>query len=283
MNLDFLKGLVPCGTSYAPHACTVCDFFALAQNIINFMLFIFAPLATLMAIYIAFIFLLSGGSPAKITDAKEKLRLLVLGIFWVLGSWLVLNTVLNFAVDKSVFPWPWNRVVCEVAPPPVVQPPVSQPPGAGEGKFGGGGTEGTAGPEGTLTEQEARSTLQNSGITINKSACPTGVRYQDVSGGCTSLDGISASTIAQAIQLKNQCNCNFTITGGTELGHAAGAAGHSSRNKLDLGLNPALDQYIQNHSTYIGVRSDGALQYQTPNGTIYAKEGTHWDVKFPNL
>lgn len=114
MNFDFLKGIVPCGTSYANHACTVCDFFVLIQNIINFFLFVFAPLATLMAIYIAFLFMFSGGSPAKVTDAKGKLWILVWGIFWVLGSWLVLNTILNFMVNKSVFPWPWNQINCIV-------------------------------------------------------------------------------------------------------------------------------------------------------------------------
>ena len=105
-------GLVPCGTTANPTMCTVCDFFVLIKNIINFILYVFASLATLMAIYIAFLFMFSGGSPAKITDAKGKLWLVIIGIFWVLGSWLVLNTILNFVVDKSVFPWPWNKINC---------------------------------------------------------------------------------------------------------------------------------------------------------------------------
>lgn len=124
MNLDFLKGIVPCGTSYSGHACTTCDFFSLLQNIINFLLFVLAPLATLVAIYIAFLFMFSGGSSAKITDARSKLWLVVLGIFWVLGSWLVLNTALNFVADKSVFPWPWNQISCSVQSSPIaVSPP----------------------------------------------------------------------------------------------------------------------------------------------------------------
>jgi hypothetical protein len=122
----FAAGLVPCGLgpnkiidstgkaipNPAFKACTVCDFFVLIQNIIKFLLDVFISLATLMVIYIAFLFLFSGGSPAKITDAKGKLWLLVIGIFWVLGSWLVLNTILNFIVDQSVFPWPWNQINC---------------------------------------------------------------------------------------------------------------------------------------------------------------------------
>ncbi len=107
----FAAGLIPCGGS-GEDMCTVCDFYKLIQNIIKLLLEIFASLATLAAIYIAFLFMFSGGSPAKITDAKGKLWLVVIGIFWVLGSWLVLNTILNFMVDKSAFPWPWNQINC---------------------------------------------------------------------------------------------------------------------------------------------------------------------------
>lgn len=113
-NLDFLKGLVPCGTSYSPRACTVCDLFKLIQNLINFMLFVSAPLATLAAALIGLQFMIAGGSPAKVTGAKEKLKLLVIGLFWVFGSWIIIGTLFNFFANKSVFPWPWNQIQCSV-------------------------------------------------------------------------------------------------------------------------------------------------------------------------
>ena len=116
-NLDFLKGIVPCGTTYASQPCTVCHFYKLLQNIINFFLYISAALVTLMATYIAFLFMFSGGSPAKITDAKSKLWLLVWGLVWILGSWLVLNTVINFITiigKPGPFPLPWNQVQCQI-------------------------------------------------------------------------------------------------------------------------------------------------------------------------
>ena len=145
MDFEFLKGIVPCGTSYASHACTVCDFYVLIQNIINFFLFMLAPLATLAAVYIAFLFLFSGGSPAKITDAKGKLWLVVIGIFWVLGSWLVLNTIINLVANPSAFPWPWNKPNCEVS-----QPSSTSDGGAsGGGDASDGGAFGGAGASGT--------------------------------------------------------------------------------------------------------------------------------------
>ena len=112
-NFDFLKGIVPCGTSYTGNvSCTVCHFYKLLQNIINFLLLTSASLVTLMAIYIAFIFLFSGGSPQKITDAKSKSWLLVWGLVWVLGSWLVLNTIIAVFANPGVFPAPWNQISC---------------------------------------------------------------------------------------------------------------------------------------------------------------------------
>ena len=112
-NLDFLKGIVPCGTSYTGNVpCTVCHFFKLIQNIINFLLFASTSLITLMAIYIGFLFLFSGGNPKMITDAKSKLWLLIWGIVWVLASWLVLNTIITVFADPKVFPWPWYQISC---------------------------------------------------------------------------------------------------------------------------------------------------------------------------
>lgn len=114
-NWDFLKGIVPCGTSYASQPCTVCHFYKLIQNIINFLLYTSASLVTLVAVYIGFLFLFSGGSPQKITDAKSKLGLLIWGLVWVLGSWLVLNTIITVFANPGVFPAPWNRISCEIS------------------------------------------------------------------------------------------------------------------------------------------------------------------------
>ncbi|MDP3004113.1 MAG: hypothetical protein Q8N43_01220 [Candidatus Azambacteria bacterium] len=283
----FARGLIPCGGP-GEDMCTVCDFYKLIQNIITLLLEIFASLATLAAIYIAFLFMFSGGSPAKITDAKSKLWLVIIGIFWVLGSWLVLNTILNFMVDKSVFPWPWNTINCSVSKPSISSSTsggrgtsTSSFDGFGGGQFGGGGAGGVWGG---LTEQEARNQLQQAGIIVNKDSCPIGVSYQKVSGGCTSLDGVNASTIEGAIRLKNGCKCVLEITGGTELGHTEGAtASHASGNKLDFSPNSVLDRYIQTNFTSLDpVKINGVLysRYQGPNGAIYTREGDHWDVKF---
>lgn len=111
----FAAGLVPCG-GQGEKMCTVCDFYKLIKNIIDLILYIFASLATLMAVYIAYLFMFSGGSPKVISDAKGKLWLLIKGIFFVLGSWLILNTIINLLVSRSVFTLPWNQIDCEALP-----------------------------------------------------------------------------------------------------------------------------------------------------------------------
>lgn len=269
-----LGGLVPCGTTANPRMCTVCDFFVLIQNIINFFLYVSVPLTTLAAIYIGFLFMFSGGSPQKVTEAKGKLRMVIIGLFWILGSWLVLNTVLNIVADRSAvtegasgaFPWPWNKVNCEVAYTPQGDQTttLNMLPDT-QASFGVG-------------EQATRDRLSQAGIPVNKSACPTGVSYTSVSGGCTSVGGLRPATVDEVIQLKQSCNCNVTVTGGSELGHATGALSHGSGYKVDLRPETALDNYITRNFTYIGQRADTAGQYRAPDGTIYVREGDHWDV-----
>lgn len=122
---SFKNGLVPCGLgpthiiqdgkavpnpAFIP--CTVCHFYKLIQNIINFLLLISSSLVTLAAVYIGFLFLFFGGNPKMITDAKSKLWLLIWGLVWVLGSWLVLNTIITEFANPSVFPTPWNQISC---------------------------------------------------------------------------------------------------------------------------------------------------------------------------
>jgi len=285
-------GLVPCGGP-TEKMCTLCDFFVLIQNIINFFLRIMAPLVTIAAVYIAFLFMTSGGSSSKITDAKSKLWLVLLGIFWILGSWLVINTILNIVAgskleNRDIFPWPWNQINCQASQPTandVGSPSVGAlVPGSSSNQsfdaIGGSSGGGGAGRLVPLSEQQARSALQQAGITINKNACPTRVSYQDVSGGCTSVVGIKDSTVAKVIALKQVCNCAIEITGGTELGHAQGTVSHASGDKVDLRPNSALDGYVQNNLAYIGFRSDGAKQYKTAYGSIFAQEGDHWDITF---
>ena len=142
------KGLVPCGTSYTGNkACAVCDIFVLIQNIINLLIFAAMSLGTLAALIIGIRFLIFGSNEKLIQQTKQQFNWLVWGIVIVLGSWLFLNTLFNFAASGSFKAW--NQIECRV--------PAGQAPGGSQGTgngtggefIPGGGTFGGAGATGS--------------------------------------------------------------------------------------------------------------------------------------
>ncbi|MFE9435134.1 hypothetical protein OG458_14270 [Streptomyces sp. NBC_01281] len=98
---------------------------------------------------------------------------------------------------------------------------------------------------------------------------------------CTSFDQLNLASAQGAQTLKGASGCALNITGGTETGHASGTYSHWNGYKLDYGKNTCVTNYIHNFS-YIGLRGDGAPQYQSGSGNIYADEGNHWDVLYYN-
>mgnify|MGYP001579937404 CR=1 FL=1 len=123
---------------------------------------------------------------------------------------------------------------------------------------------------------EARAMLQQNGININRTNECSGGQ----TSGCTSTEGIRGITIDALKTIKNECsNCQLTITGGTEGGHAQGIYSHSNGYKVDLRFEPALDQNI-----YAKIGTNIPIinkSYKGSDGNIYIKEKDHWDVAVP--
>ncbi|MGW4938259.1 hypothetical protein ACWEQH_35615 [Streptomyces sp. NPDC004166] len=99
---------------------------------------------------------------------------------------------------------------------------------------------------------------------------------------CTSFTQLNLATAQGAQTLKRASGCALNITGGTETGHASGTYSHWNGYKLDYGKNTCVTNYIKGNFAYIGLRGDGAPQYQSGSGNIYADEGNHWDVLYYN-
>ncbi|MFE9606972.1 hypothetical protein [Streptomyces sp. NPDC006012] len=99
---------------------------------------------------------------------------------------------------------------------------------------------------------------------------------------CTSFEQVNLATAQGAQTLKQSSGCALNITGGTETGHASGTYSHWNGYKLDYGKNTCVTNYIKGTFTYIGLRGDGAPQYKSGAGNIYADEGNHWDVLYYN-
>ncbi|MGG8407832.1 hypothetical protein ACM614_15015 [Streptomyces sp. 12297] len=99
---------------------------------------------------------------------------------------------------------------------------------------------------------------------------------------CTSFEQLNLATAQGAQTLKSASGCSLNITGGTETGHAGGTYSHWNGYKLDFSKYTCLGNYIKNTFSYIGVRGDGAPQWKSGAGNVYADEGNHWDVTFYN-
>lgn len=118
-------GLVPCGRTPGEgvpieetQPCTLCHVFILIQRLlagISIALFSWAGLFILIG---GFLIMTAAGSADKIGQGKRMITYAIIGVIIALGSWLIINTVMNAIVDPEVMPWPWNKIACGVPPPP---------------------------------------------------------------------------------------------------------------------------------------------------------------------
>lgn len=112
----FAAGLVPCGDAGEPE-CNFCHFFALIQNVINFfVLTLVPPVATIMVVVGGLGYIIGAHTGNEKTGNWG--RGVLISVFWglviVYVAWVVINTLLVFFVDQSVFPLPWNEIVCKL-------------------------------------------------------------------------------------------------------------------------------------------------------------------------
>lgn len=75
-----------------------------------------------------------------------------------------------------------------------------------------------------------RTTLGNAGIEVNKAPCPDILTSTD----CTSVAGLSQSTVNKLIEAHTTYNGRIYITGGTERGPHAQNTTHGNQNVVDI-------------------------------------------------
>ena len=262
-------GLIPCGGNGQP-PCQACHFVQLGQNILTWFIKTMAAVIALVFAWGGLKMVMSGGSTEGVSEAKGMMTNAVIGFIILLASWLIINTVLHVVISKNpaiqarLGEGTWSQIEC-------VAPPTRTATGGGTGTGTGSVTVPTVLGPGEMTDAEARKTLEDAGIKINKKKAEG-----------TSLDGMKKSTVQNIVSLQRNCGCDVIVTGGTESGHAAGNASHGSGNKYDVGLNDDVTSFIKKAYTPIGKRGDGASQYKDERtGAIYALESNHWDVLVP--
>ncbi|MHC0432165.1 peptidoglycan-binding domain-containing protein [Streptomyces sp. O3] len=139
-----------------------------------------------------------------------------------------------------------------------------------------GGSGGSGGSGDKLTHSQVASMFNSAGITWTSSG---GCSNRNVST-CTSFDQMRRATAEGTVALKKASRCAILVTGGTETGHASGTYSHWNGYKIDFSPQSCISNYITGTFTYIGTRGDGAAQYKSASGNVYARESNHWDVTF---
>lgn len=87
--------LVPCGCDGCP--CTLCHFFILINNAINFLVLRLTPIvATLMIVAGGVMFLTSAGKPGTIEKAKSLTTSAIFGLVIIFTAWLVVDIILFY-------------------------------------------------------------------------------------------------------------------------------------------------------------------------------------------
>lgn len=127
--------------------------------------------------------------------------------------------------------------------------------------------------------------LQNAGIPVTSSSGYVGPDRTNTTG--TSLKDIRRNTIAGIIKFKLVSGQSFSVTGGTEDGHAVGTYSHGNGYKVDISTEPS--SHIENSYGPVTTATEYGSSYpayrrSTPSGEIfYDERGTgkpHWDVLY---
>jgi WXG100 family type VII secretion target len=151
---------------------------------------------------------------------------------------------------------------------------------AAAGSSSAGQARRAAGEEGAPAQQTpaeaAEARLNENGVTLHSS----GNCRDRNNRRCTSVDGMRQVTVDGLVAFRNAVGVDLVMTGGTEVGHTAGRYSHANGYKVDISLNPTVNQHIENNFTYVRVRDDGAQVYRDASGNEFAREGNHWDITF---
>ncbi|MDA1335178.1 MAG: pilin [bacterium] len=247
------QGLVPSGCQTGC-PCTLCDLYELARNFINFLLFVLAiPIGALMFLYGGVTLLTSQGNPNKLTQGKTVLVNAVIGLAIAFFAYVIIGALLSTLAFEISFggalrQW-YQPPSCELRsgggtcttefpPPPVgggvnpliptcgngtCEPPendlVGSPLFCADCVTGGGLT----------SDAIVRGILATAGISVNKGCVDVNVRYQDIPGGQTCVEGLPPNATNKLIEIQGNCssgNC-VTVTGGTEAGHVSHGPGRA--------------------------------------------------------
>ncbi len=86
------EDIIPCGF-VAANPCGFSDFITLIGNIIDVLLYAASFLAAISFAYAGFLYVTSGGSSSKISEATGIFKNVAVGYFVALSAWLIIKTI----------------------------------------------------------------------------------------------------------------------------------------------------------------------------------------------
>jgi len=99
INSDFQ--IVPCDGS-EQNPCDANAAIEMVNRIVNFGIFMSIPLILVIVIYVGISYVVFSNNPGKIVDIKKKLWPILIGMILVLGSVLIVKTVMNLLLSDDV-------------------------------------------------------------------------------------------------------------------------------------------------------------------------------------
>lgn len=112
--------LVPCGRQENDNStpwnetkpCTICHFWLLGSNIINFITWdLGIPVAVLLFLAAGIVLLVSGDNEERRNLGKKIFRNTVIGLIIIFASWLLIDSFLK-TIAKNDFSGAWNQFEC---------------------------------------------------------------------------------------------------------------------------------------------------------------------------
>lgn len=214
---------------------------------------------------LAFVMITLGGIMYATTDAitnkgegKKYITNAIYGLLLVIGSWVILNTI-----NPQILDFKWT------VPLPNIQRPV---PSA------------TVATKMTSAQIQADATVRQNlpkRVTVYRGACTSGATV-----GCVNMNGILPQTIKGLENLQLLCDCDISITGGTEGAHTPGSAHYTGR-AVDIDNTSELMKTISPNASpkactpFIG---PGRASYSwEPKGVACGKvasSGDHWHIEY---
>lgn len=113
-------GLIPCDGVCSPNStncisCTPCHFLQMVVNIANFIVKnVVPPLAGLLFLIGGIMMIMAAGSESRFKKGKEIIVNTGIGVVIVLGSWLIINTLILAIArqDAGYNPQGWSEINC---------------------------------------------------------------------------------------------------------------------------------------------------------------------------